>query len=215
MYHFGGVYSDLDSEALQPMDTLLTSSGAFVASMGNRWQQFDHDIPNAFLASSHAGHPFWLLCLSMIMDRFWAIGKEGWIENMKQISGVESLAGPLLLRDAVLRYNSPDFPMSEGEVVVGDERFQTIPGDSNYQSSHTCQPGFHSPLQIINAPLVFPFDWSIATEDVRNACWVLRKGSGFDPAKCKEYAQSVNHGRGAWVVQYWSKTWAEGATKVS
>lgn len=68
-YTFGGIYADLDSEAVSPLAPLLAAQDpanalsvpiAFLGSMDTYLQEI-HSIPNAFMASSAPGHPLWLI----------------------------------------------------------------------------------------------------------------------------------------------------------
>jgi hypothetical protein len=58
MYAYGGVYSDLDTECLKPLDPLLEGRRVVLAAMGTD-MSITHSIPNAFMASA-PHHPFWL-----------------------------------------------------------------------------------------------------------------------------------------------------------
>ena len=58
MHRFGGMYADLDMEALRDMGPLLLGSREPVlAYLSDTWQ-LRHNIPNAWMASP-PGHPFW------------------------------------------------------------------------------------------------------------------------------------------------------------
>ncbi|KAJ3053826.1 hypothetical protein HK097_003292 [Rhizophlyctis rosea] len=94
MHHYGGIYVDLDSECLKPFDTLLSDAPAYVASMTGD-MSFDHDIPNAWLASSK-GHPFWLHVVGRIM---------GNVDSLRQ-GGAEEVTGPVVLMKAWRDYHS-------------------------------------------------------------------------------------------------------------
>ena len=66
LYHFGGIYADLDTECLQPLsDLCATYSGVVLGRMGED-NAFIHSIPNAIMASS-ARHPFWLFIFHRLM----------------------------------------------------------------------------------------------------------------------------------------------------
>jgi mannosyltransferase OCH1-like enzyme len=67
MYMLGGVYADLDLEALKPQDALLAGRQAVLAWMGPPDPKFEHNIPNAWMASE-PGHPFWVMMLFYIMQ---------------------------------------------------------------------------------------------------------------------------------------------------
>lgn len=67
MHRFGGIYADLDLVPLRRLSEQLPFLGhktsgpvsmAYVGHMGN--DDFEHSIPNAFMASSAPYHPFWM-----------------------------------------------------------------------------------------------------------------------------------------------------------
>jgi mannosyltransferase OCH1-like enzyme len=62
MFLFGGLYADLDMEALKPQDPLLARRQVLLAWMGPPDAAFQHNIPNAWMASE-PGHPLWLMML--------------------------------------------------------------------------------------------------------------------------------------------------------
>ncbi|MEW5304971.1 MAG: hypothetical protein WDW36_007544 [Sanguina aurantia] len=67
MSKYGGVYVDLDSECLRPLDSLLPSiAGAALGRMSDNPDL--HAIPNAFFASEPA-HPFWDFCIATSLQR--------------------------------------------------------------------------------------------------------------------------------------------------
>ena len=53
----GGVYADLDMEALRNTEPLLGGTQPVLAFLGETWG-LRHNIPNAWMASP-PGHPFW------------------------------------------------------------------------------------------------------------------------------------------------------------
>ena len=58
MHRFGGMYADLDVEALRDLSPLLLeSTQPVLAYLSDTWD-LRHNIPNAWMASP-AGHPFW------------------------------------------------------------------------------------------------------------------------------------------------------------
>ena len=58
MHRFGGMYADLDMEALRDMTPLLSgSTEPVLAYLSDTWS-LRHNIPNAWMASP-PGHPFW------------------------------------------------------------------------------------------------------------------------------------------------------------
>jgi mannosyltransferase OCH1-like enzyme len=71
---FGGIYADIDSEAITPLHPLLDAQKksppiAFLGAMDTSSHEL-HSIPNAFMAASAAGHPLWLVAAEDAVD--WA-----------------------------------------------------------------------------------------------------------------------------------------------
>ena len=58
MHRFGGMYADLDIEALRDMSPLLLGSTEPVLAYLSATWGLRHNIPNAWMASP-PGHPFW------------------------------------------------------------------------------------------------------------------------------------------------------------
>lgn len=67
MYHYGGLYADLDVYALKPFDQLLQNGTLFLAMISTE-KEWEHNVPNAWMASI-PHHPFWLLCMAEIVAR--------------------------------------------------------------------------------------------------------------------------------------------------
>ncbi len=68
MYHYGGIYADLDMEPLRSFDELIQGEKLLVGNMvtNTDWTYW-HSIPNAIMASA-PGHPFWMLMAHIIMQ---------------------------------------------------------------------------------------------------------------------------------------------------
>ncbi len=64
MYHYGGVYVDMDFESVKALDQLLEGSSLILARMGTDLI-FEDSLPNAFMASAK-GHPFWLEMIKVV-----------------------------------------------------------------------------------------------------------------------------------------------------
>ena len=99
MHQFGGIYADLDMIVLRGLPDVLpflshrTPGPVSMAYLGHMGQDtHEHSIPNAFMASSAPGHPFWLRPLEYVkahqMDE----------EYKRQ---PEYLTGPVALRACV------------------------------------------------------------------------------------------------------------------
>ncbi len=66
LYHFGGVYIDLDSECLKPLQPLCDAQGGVVLGRMGSDPGFVHSIPNAVMMSSRR-EPFWLYVVHLMM----------------------------------------------------------------------------------------------------------------------------------------------------
>lgn len=87
LHAFGGIYADLDVEAIHAMDSIHNSSEIVFGFMSISMHR--HNIPNAFMSSKGPNHPFWLSAL---------------LETVKRSGSgtfVEALTGPVLLTDIV------------------------------------------------------------------------------------------------------------------
>lgn len=89
LYTYGGVYADLDTECLLPIDGLLAQDGDIILGrMGD--PSFAHSIPNAIMLA-RPRQPFWLLVMAMMLQE-------------RAQSRPEYATGPVLLRKAVELY---------------------------------------------------------------------------------------------------------------
>ncbi|KAK9834860.1 hypothetical protein WJX81_004486 [Elliptochloris bilobata] len=104
MHKYGGMYADLDFEALRNVEPLLPGQQVLLGSMmtgmdacrAAEWAMCDHAIPNAWMASVR-GHPFWLFALQQIIK---AAGEH----NTSRWDFVETVTGPVMLYNAVKAY---------------------------------------------------------------------------------------------------------------
>ena len=94
MHRFGGMYADLDTFCLRPLDNLTALGSVLVAKMSAD-DNFEHNIPNAWMASI-PGHPFWIYFLEIV--------KYSWTRGLYQGSP-EGLTGPIMLKRVVNSWN--------------------------------------------------------------------------------------------------------------
>ncbi|KAL2913919.1 hypothetical protein HK105_206653 [Polyrhizophydium stewartii] len=88
---FGGVYADLDVECLKPHEPIAQLGGIVMPLMSYDYN-FEHNIPNAWMASA-PGHPFWIYLLERM-------------NKMKLEGGVEAATGPVVLYRALREFET-------------------------------------------------------------------------------------------------------------
>jgi hypothetical protein len=106
MHRFGGIYADLDTVCLRPLDHLLDSAvaaagGAHVAVLAQMSadEGFEHNVPNAWMAST-PGHPFWLFMAGVIERRT----HRGVVRRLWEVlrpPRAEYDTGPVILKQAL------------------------------------------------------------------------------------------------------------------
>lgn len=96
LYVFGGLYADLDTQCLKPLDQVLARSGVILGRMGMN-PGFMHSVPNAIMASSPR-EGFWLYVIAMA------------IVAAETPAVPEAMTGPILLKRAMDSYQTSDPP---------------------------------------------------------------------------------------------------------
>ncbi|XP_013420829.1 mannosyl phosphorylinositol ceramide synthase CSH1-like [Lingula anatina] len=95
LYHFGGLYVDLDYECLRPFDHLLDIPLVFDSMrVGNKWAYANGTFPyvqNSFMASTK-GHPFWMEVIQEMTTR----SGDQWPQGA---------TGPYLIMDTLRNYS--------------------------------------------------------------------------------------------------------------
>ena len=90
LYLHGGIYVDLDTECVKPLDPLRGQADVVLGWMGDD-PTFEHAIPNAIMLS-RPRQEFWLLAIATMLDQ---VGQD---------SRPEYVTGPVVLKFAVNAY---------------------------------------------------------------------------------------------------------------
>lgn len=171
MHAFGGIYADLDLVPLSPLPQhlpIFSSSTppsihvAYVGHMSN--DEFEHSIPNAFMASVPAGHPFWLKPLHFVQD------------NLSDESHTypEALTGPMALRTCVKKWEKEKEERFAGGVF--DEL--TV-----LENGKVRNPNIHRYIGLIsNEMQIYPFSWW--DSPFADQCICRPQSAFFDPHAC-------------------------------
>ena len=136
LYHFGGIYVDLDYECYKSFDGVLD----YHNRLDNKVllaRQMVGDRASNFLMISEAGHPFWRKVIEKIQNR---IGRKWWHTRMLY---VWYTTGPNVINDTYLEYskNNTDIVLLSNKefnstnsidaVVYGKHHESQSWGDSN------------------------------------------------------------------------------------
>ena len=70
LYHYGGIYADLDFESIRPLDPLLKKYSNYDVILGRmgKDKKFEHSIPNALMISKPRAD-FWLYVINEMSKR--------------------------------------------------------------------------------------------------------------------------------------------------
>ncbi|KAL4916855.1 nucleotide-diphospho-sugar transferase [Aspergillus aurantiobrunneus] len=197
MYLFGGMYADVDTEALRPVDSLFVSHEVSLkphlgsspetgtkpvqrAFMGRMAHTLNAEglgaIPNGWMASP-PGHPFWLLPVLYVL------------ENPKGDGSVEGMTGPGILGPLIKQYYSNGRNGLRRQLC---RRIQAVQpgwelfcGPSSSVEDEGGLPGedLEHALVLLPREQVYPFSW-VDDGDVK-ACLGSKGNEQFDPWACK------------------------------
>jgi len=136
LYVFGGIYADMDTECLKPLDQVLTMADVVLCRMGPD-PSFSHSIPNAIMASKPR-QEFWLLMMALLCHFAHSGGRP------------ERQTGSILLKTAVDLYlvNDPQLASSMIETIKNRLRDDQQP----------CLR--RSAISLLNSRAWYPIDWS-------------------------------------------------------
>jgi len=113
LYHYGGVYADLDMQNMTPIDPLVEQIGGVVVGQEG---QVHHDgtqrIGNAILFSSRR-HPFWLRVFQSLLESHAK-------SDPQKIGSVFTTTGPSFLHEVYLKY-------PQGVTVMPTSAFYPMP----------------------------------------------------------------------------------------
>lgn len=141
LYLHGGIYVDMDTECLQPLDSLTAHTGVVLGRMGDD-TGFAHAIPNAIMASSPRTE-FWLFVIALLLYFCRFRGRP------------EQVTGPIVLKAAVDIYlaNDPLFVRSKIQEVAAvlTEHQKPVPG--------------RSPIALLPAAQWYPLNWNDPVHD--------------------------------------------------
>ncbi|RLL96551.1 hypothetical protein CFD26_105444 [Aspergillus turcosus] len=195
MYLFGGMYADVDTEALIPVEPLFTGHGTSLAShhktlssvppsrsplvqrafLGRMAHSDDvmasAAVPNGWMASP-PGHPFWLMNIVFLMEHPEGTGD----------GSVEGLTGPGVLSLMIKHYNE-NFKNESLRRHVCDRVRQRQPSWSIFcEEEYVHNERLRDALILLPRQQIYPFSW---VDDKNSVCLAAFNNPEFDPDECK------------------------------
>ncbi|MEP7206434.1 MAG: glycosyltransferase [Casimicrobiaceae bacterium] len=142
LYQFGGVYADMDTECLRPLQPLFHSGDVWLGRMGHD-RTFAHSIPNAIMAS-RPRQAFWLLVIALLVENAHTL------RDRTPPVGPETMTGPILLKRAY-------------DLYVGAERgrVRAMIEATAARLPASLQPRTgSSQVRLLEPDVWYPIDWS-------------------------------------------------------
>lgn len=179
LYHFGGVYIDMDSECLQPLEPLLERHGGVILGQMGSKPDFVHSIPNAIMMSA-SRHRFWLYLIHLVIELY-ASGRNP-----------EDITGSIVLKQAVDRFGSMEAKESVAAAIADIQA--RLPTDR--------QPGVEGAgITVLPPQYMFPIDWSNPVHQAYFRRNIVRNGALLSPEDARKRFPD------AYLVTYWAHSW--------
>jgi len=181
LYRFGGLYVDLDTECLRPVDEALSDGDVILGTMGPD-PEFNHSIPNAIMASKPR-QLFWLLAIANAMER---AGRCATPDDFLKLP--EYFTASILIYDCVGQYQS----MSEQEVrtYLGSRLPKSVPVEDAVAGR----------LKLLPSQVWYPINWNNLWQQ-RFRRDHLKRRTLLTPNQVKALFPASH------MVTYWTHSW--------
>jgi len=183
LFKSGGIYSDLDGEALQPFDQLLEQS--FAHAFGTLKNEGGaSSIPNAFMFTRIKKSNFWLFVLALAVEHF---------ENNRGFHSTEYLTGPVLTTKAVQAYRRMNIHEINRYIL------KYFPDRVNYRSKSKEE------ILLLSYDTIYPIDWQQFSEEERQEITRKRLSENLIPTNhLHPNSMTLNYWTYSWTVPRYS-----------
>lgn len=178
LYCYGGIYADLDSECLRPLDPLLDGHGHVVLGRMGTDEEYEHSIPNAVMLSAPRAE-FWLLAMSRLLA------------YSERNAPPEYCTGPVVLKEAYNLYTS-----SYTSPIVQDALVQV-----KALLSAELQPRPRSRMTLLPGHSFYPLDWTDQVHQTFFRKPIILKGQFLDTQTVRRLWPR------SYIVSFWSHSW--------
>jgi len=179
MFFDGGLYSDLDAEAINPFEKCGKGmDGIILGTLANKASS--QYIPNAFLYSGTRHAQFWLYCLALAVKRFF---------QSKGFDGAEFLTGPQLLTSAYIEFEKETPAQKSSFIRQWLGKNDALP---------EAQP---SMISLLPAHLIYPIDWTTESSEQLQVYLRMRLEQGaIPPQAVAECTICINYWTHSWEI---------------
>lgn len=177
LYTFGGIYIDLDTECLRPLDQHLNEADVILGRMGVD-PHFSHSMPNAILMSAPR-QEFWLFVIQVLLDR------------ASQLTRPEIKTGPEIIKRAFDIYTDPDLNAECRARMAHVFLSMKVDPAALRQTD----------IMVAHPRLFYPVDWTDPIHQHYIRRRIVRDGRGFS----EEEKQTLFPGSS--LVTYWTHSW--------
>lgn len=184
LYRFGGLYADMDTECLKPLDPILHAGDVLLGRMGPD-PEFEHAVPNAMMAAK-PGHLLWLLAIAVAIERARDSGSPA--EMLRR--GPERVTGPVVLKDTI------DFYLRSTEAEVRERARWVI----EQVSAAGMPPRLAGNVELLAPDLWYPVDWNNPFHEAFRATLMAKR-------IVLDGKQTARLFPNAYMVTYWSHSW--------
>ena len=183
LFNSGGIYSDLDGEALQPFDQLLEQP--FAHAFGTlKDANSASSIPNAFMFTRIKKSNFWLFVLAMAVQHF---------EDNRGFHSTEYLTGPVLTTKAVQAYRSMSI------TDINKYILKYFPDRVDYRSKSK------EDILLLPYNVIYPIDWQQFNEEERQEITRKRLSEDLMPTNhLHPNSMTLNYWTYSWTVPRYS-----------
>ena len=128
MFHYGGIYTDLDNECLRPFEHLLVNHSFVFGDIDHVPKvtklRNENYVQNSFMYSK-PNHPFWL---ELVFD----------IYNNNESETPDIVTGPLVLSNMIQKYRDR-YPLSHGIKIYESRYFNPITWGDQSKNLKSCK----------------------------------------------------------------------------
>ena len=187
LYHFGGIYADMDFECIRNFDDILELDGIVLGYMGDPAEyNHEHNIPNAIMISKPR-EVFWLCMFYNLM-------------RTPSYGAVEYTTGPVVLKSAIEIYNQILSEQMNIETLVWYIKLKELLGEN-------LQPNTgYSKITILPTEYFYPLNWRDWDQQQQLRHPVVpqnkeQKGIIYDEEKVKKLFPN------SYAVTYWTHSY--------